>query len=68
LKRTISNGSGGVGRRVLVGAAAMAAAAGARSTSTAAGAATPASMNRHLHIDDRVPGLLQHPAFAGFAH
>ena len=25
-------------------------------------------MNRHLHIDDRISDLLQHPAFAGFAH
>jgi hypothetical protein len=67
LNRTISSGSGGVGRRSLLGAAALAATAGFQSTSTAAGATTPPPMNRHLHIDDRISDLLQHPDFDGFA-
>ena len=67
MKRTISSGSGSVGRRSLLGAAALAAAAGVQSTRTAAGATNSPPMNRHLLVDDRISDLLQHPAFAGFA-
>lgn len=67
MKRTVSSGSGGNGRRSLLGAAALAAAAGVQSTSTTAGTITSPPVNRHLHIDDRISDLLQHPDFAGFA-
>lgn len=55
-------------RRALLGAAVLAAAARAQPANLAPGATDATRMNRHLHTDDRISDLLQHPAFAGFAH